>query len=68
VVVSASGSVISASLTRSSGFARLDNEAVAVIKRASPFPKPPAGLLQGGQVSFNLPVNFNIKQWRMSHR
>ncbi|MGQ3672706.1 TonB family protein [Xanthobacter sp. TB0136] len=49
-----SGQVTSASLVRSSGSAVLDQEAVATVRRASPFPRPPDG--QGA--SFSVPVNF----------
>ncbi len=49
-----SGQVTSASLVRSSGSSVLDQEAVATVRRASPFPRPPDG--QGA--SFSVPVNF----------
>jgi periplasmic protein TonB len=39
----ASGSVRSVSVARSSGFANLDAEAQAAVRRASPFPPPPLG-------------------------
>lgn len=49
-----SGRVTSASLIRSSGSAALDDEAVATVRRASPFPAPP----DGRGASFSVPVNF----------
>lgn len=49
-----SGEVTAASLVRSSGSDILDQEAVATVRRASPFPRPPNG--QGA--SFSVPVNF----------
>src|SRR5262249_21142077 len=40
----ASGRVTRVSLARSSGFADLDQEAQAAVRRASPFPAPPLGV------------------------
>jgi colicin import membrane protein len=37
------GQVLSASLTRSSGHADIDAEALAMVRRAAPFPPPPPG-------------------------
>lgn len=53
--VAASGAVASVSLARSSGSAALDGEVVAMVRRASPFPRPPAGV-EGG--TFTIPVNY----------
>ncbi len=41
--VTAGGGLGSVSLARSSGRARFDQEALAVVRRAAPFPKPPPG-------------------------
>jgi len=49
-----SGRVTSVALVRSSGHSVLDNEAVATVRRASPFPAPP----DGRGASFSVPVNF----------
>jgi len=49
-----SGRVTSVSLSRSSGSSVLDQEAVATVRRASPFPAPP----DGRGASFSVPVNF----------
>lgn len=49
-----SGRVTSVSLSRSSGSSVLDEEAVATVRRASPFPAPP----DGRGASFSVPVNF----------
>ena len=50
------GRVISASVANSSGDAGLDGAAVAMVRRASPLPVPPAEL--GGRVSLSVPVRF----------
>lgn len=50
--LSASGSVTSAGLVRSSGNPTLDREAVAMVRRASPFPPP------GAPVAFSVTINF----------
>ena len=52
------GRVVSARLVRSSGDAALDEEAVAMIRRASPVPAPPDGL-GGGAISLSVPIRFS---------
>lgn len=51
------GRVLSAQIARSSGFAELDNEVLALVKRASPLPPPPPGM--PGQIT--APVKFNVR-------
>jgi protein TonB len=51
------GRLISASLSRSSGSAALDAEAVATVRRSSPFPPPPADV-PGGRFNFTKTINF----------
>ena len=41
--ISASGGLEAARISRSSGSAKLDQAALRIIKKAAPFPKPPAG-------------------------
>lgn len=53
-----SGNVVSARLAGSSGDAALDQEAVAMVRRASPVPAPPSGL-GGGTISLAVPVRFS---------
>jgi protein TonB len=48
------GNVGSVSLMRSSGLAEIDREAVALVRRASPVPPPPAGVSR----SLTVPVGF----------
>lgn len=50
-----SGRVISASLVRSSGSPALDEEAVATVRRSSPFPAPPAHM---PRPVLTVPINF----------
>jgi len=52
------GRVLSARLVGASGDALLDEEAVAMIRRASPVPAPPEGL-GGGSISLSVPVKFS---------
>ncbi|MGX9425457.1 MULTISPECIES: energy transducer TonB family protein [Bradyrhizobium] len=49
------GNVLSASLARSSGFAELDQEVLALVRRASPVPTPPADANR----AITAPVRFN---------
>jgi protein TonB len=51
------GRVTRVSLVRSSGFPSLDQEAQAMVRRASPFPAPP----DGRAVSFTAPASFRIQ-------
>jgi protein TonB len=53
------GRVLAARLVRGSGEAALDEEALAMIRRASPVPAPPDGLGAGGSISLSVPVRFN---------
>lgn len=51
------GRVTRVSLVRSSGFSSLDQEATAMVRRASPFPAPPGGR----PLAFTAPVSFRIQ-------
>jgi protein TonB len=51
------GRVTEIKLTRSAGAASLDREAQAMVRRASPFPPPPAGRSQ----SFTVPLSFSMR-------
>ena len=52
------GRVLSARLVRGSGDAALDEEAVAMIRRASPVPAPPDGL-GGSSIALAVPIRFS---------
>jgi protein TonB len=45
---------------RSSGAAALDEEALALLQRAQPFPPPPAEMA-GPHVDLTVPIRFNLK-------
>jgi len=51
------GKVTSVAITKSSGNPGLDEAAEAMIKRASPFPKPP----NRQAMTFNVPITFQIR-------
>lgn len=53
-----SGHVLSARLAGSSGDAILDQEAVALARRVSPVPPPPANVGNGGSILLAVPVRF----------
>ncbi len=55
--LSGSGSVTSVRLVRGSGVSSIDQEATAMVRRASPFPAPPSG--RG--MSFTVPVSFHLR-------
>jgi TonB family protein len=52
-----SGRVTRVSVVRGSGHASLDQEAAAMVRRASPFPPPPPGAAR----SFTVPVRFAVR-------
>ncbi len=52
--LSGSGAVSSVRLARASGVSALDSEALAMVRRASPFPPPP----EGRGMSFTVPLSF----------
>ncbi len=52
-----SGRVTSVKLARSSGVAGIDQEAVSMVRRASPFPPPP----DGRAMSFTVPLRFVVQ-------
>ncbi|MFN3673043.1 MAG: energy transducer TonB [Bosea sp. (in: a-proteobacteria)] len=52
------GRVLSASLAASSGDARLDAEALALVRRASPMPAPPTSA-GSGLISLAVPIRFD---------
>jgi protein TonB len=54
------GRVLASRVVRSSGHASLDQETLATVHRAQPFPPPPADL-PGGKFDFTVPVKFNIR-------
>lgn len=53
------GHVLSSRIVKSSGYPALDQEAIASVRRAQPFPLPPTGL-DGEKFDFTVPVRFNI--------
>jgi TonB family protein len=55
--LSASGSVTSVRLVNGTGLGALDQEAVAMVRRASPFPAPP----DGRAANFTVPVTFQLR-------
>jgi protein TonB len=54
------GRVIDSRVVRSSGASSLDEEALALLRRAQPFPAPPREL-RGDHVDLTVPIRFNLK-------
>jgi protein TonB len=54
------GHVMASRVVRSSGYATLDQETLATVRRAQPFPPPPDDL-PGAKFDFTVPVRFNIR-------
>ncbi len=55
------GRVVESRVVRSSGAAVLDEEAVALVRRAQPFPAWPAREFTGERVDLTVPIRFNLK-------
>jgi periplasmic protein TonB len=54
-----SGNVVAAQIERSSGHTMLDDEVMALVRRAAPLPAPPADLA-GNTVTLVVPVSFSM--------
>jgi periplasmic protein TonB len=54
------GRVLESRVVRSSGASALDDEALALLRRAQPFPAPPSEL-PGDHVDLTVPIRFNLK-------
>ena len=54
------GSLVASRIVRSSGSSALDEEALAVLQRASPLPAPPAQV-SGATFDLTLPIQFRIR-------
>jgi protein TonB len=54
------GRLLSSQVVRSSGHPALDQETLATLRRAQPFPSPPADL-PGDKFDFKMPIGFNIR-------
>ena len=53
------GKVVASRIVRSSGHAALDQETIATVKRAQPFPAPPTNM-PGETFEFRVPIRFDI--------
>ncbi|HWM31248.1 MAG TPA: energy transducer TonB [Methyloceanibacter sp.] len=58
--IAASGHLVEAEIVKGSGSTLLDEEALAVLRRASPFPAPPDGSATG-HIHLVLPIEFSIR-------
>ncbi len=54
------GHVLSSRIVSSSGSTELDEETLALVQRAQPFPVPPPGV-PGDEIKFLVPVRFSIR-------
>ena len=54
------GKVLTSRVARSSGSAALDQETLDTVRRAQPFPPPPANM-PGNSFDFTVPIRFNIR-------
>lgn len=59
-VIDRQGRLLTAEVQRTSGSAALDAEALAMMRRAAPFPPPPT-VLAGERISLSLPILFRFR-------
>jgi protein TonB len=59
-VIDREGHVLSSRIVTSSGFPALDEETLALVQRAQPFPAPPPEV-GGAEIKFMVPVRFSIR-------
>jgi periplasmic protein TonB len=57
------GNVLSSQIATSSGSSVLDAEVLALVKRAAPFPPPPA-VVADADLSFVVPIRFTAGEQR----
>jgi protein TonB len=62
-VIDRNGKVLLSEVVRSKGFARLNGEAVDLVRRASPLPKPPPEV-QGETIERSVPIEFFVDTTR----
>jgi protein TonB len=60
-LLSSNGNVLSKSVVRSSGYADLDQEELAMIARAAPFPPFPPSIT-GETLNLPVPIQFRLRQ------
>jgi periplasmic protein TonB len=58
--IDSSGNVLSANVKESSGYESLDNQALEMVRKASPFPAPPEAL-RGRNFNITVPVSFKLE-------
>jgi protein TonB len=54
------GRVTASRIIKGSGYEALDKETLELVKRAEPFPPPPAGMA-GGNIDLTVPIRFNLR-------
>jgi protein TonB len=54
------GHVTTSRIIKSSGYEALDKETLELVKRAEPFPPPPAGM-GAGSIDLTVPIRFNLR-------
>lgn len=65
IQIDRNGNVLNVSIRKSSGASSLDDEAIAVAKRASPLPAPPENVRN---LVLPIPIRFNINEFRKAQR
>lgn len=63
ITLNKNGNVLKVELSKPSKFKVLNDEVLALVKRANPIPKPDLGLFSGESLTIRIPIKFNIREY-----
>lgn len=61
--VDENGFVLQKEIKKKCAYNTLNTEVIALIDRANPLPPPPKEMLQGGKLTFSMPISYSIKDY-----
>ncbi|MCI6988434.1 MAG: TonB family protein [Campylobacter sp.] len=68
VKIDKDGNLMSINIKKPSKFHSLNEDAIRLFKSASPLPKPPNSMLSNGYLTFNMPIEYDIKKYLKNRR
>lgn len=61
--VDENGFILQKEIKKKCAYNTLNTEVIALIDRANPLPPPPKEMLQGGKLTFSMPISYSIKDY-----